>query len=1226
MAGDWIAALAAVGTRHVALVRDACRRHLRVIANFAIGAHRTILHARTVLTNLACATQLASARIDAGVFGVVVGIRHAGLSHARRGHTRVLVACTVILAPLIAALTWHCEAVVQDALASIHAVFRADFASATGHAVTRILAAGLAFAFADRRSDAGLGIRRRSSRCTQNRVVGVEHRLRRAITTVVGDAVIAERHACIARGDRFTTLARRAREFTRQTGRSAETGRTRLHALVIACAKRCRRRWILFVVRAVAIVVVAIARLFLRTLTTNACELTVHARIIALLASTRVHTAQVTNRRGRRRNGVCRAVDTIRCRTGFVDGTIAVVVDTVTDFRLRTLTTGAAIAAHAVALQDARLTRALVTRTRVKRRVIRCGARTTHNDAIVNGAVAVIVEAVAELRLRTRVANAIKNPASAIDHARDALAFITTAYGAFAREHPVVDRAVAVVVEPVASLCRRCRRVRTDVPKRAVARQRATVARRHEHTVVTARCARRRTPLQRSKRAAVARKRPTPVEHGRWRIGKRTVIDTPVAIVVHAVADFAGRLYAALTNHCAADTGRRAECARRLVDAARLTNARHAVVHDTIAIVVFAVANFRGWSDRTHTDDAVGAALRDARNTFARIRSTRLTHARCVVDHAVAVVVDAVAGFRRRTDRTLAGPRTHRANQRARRTRRRERARVVAGSAGRRTPRDDRTRCHAPRATVTRVRPTTRLSCRRCIRERRVIDRAVAVVVDAVALFRLRLGSTLTNQGPTDALQGSRRARRGRRSAGRTYAHHAFVNLTVAIVVDAVTHFRRWPDVTKAQGAAASLRALSTLAWRPVDLTSGGACWHAGRRRNAVIGNAITVVVDHVADFRLRIGHARLQTTTGYTRAHRNGNGGLARLGANAIRRSGQTTRLRGNAVISNAITIVVATVADFGRRRTRGTAHQVFIDEPVAIIVLAVTDLSGRTCERIATLRLVFVNAVLTVVVRVVADVARVVAKPVGRLRLLRRVRARKQRQVAIRRRRRNAVRVLRQTRIPLGRGCPVATLASRRATCGALRQRIPRTTRASRGNVAVVLVPLVRASVAVVVGVVACLGFGRRAQDGRKSVRQLHLVARDVRRRRAAGCGNGVRRRYVCPCKRDDVGLDLPVFPANRDAVLEQVGRNVDGRPATTLVTVRHENNVDAATGTIVGISRRRKRVRESGRAIVCRRPLRPTGSQILRHTTQDAFERRATTGENLAVVIALSVEPLK
>src|SRR5690606_11862936 len=99
------------------------------------------------------------------------------------------------------------------------------------------------------------------------------------------------------------------------------------------------------VVRAVAVVVLAVARLGLRLLPADALEPAVHAAEVAAGAEALVHAARVADLLGRI-VGVRRAVDAVGPGARLVGDAVAVVVDPVADLGLRT---AAALAAGAVA-------------------------------------------------------------------------------------------------------------------------------------------------------------------------------------------------------------------------------------------------------------------------------------------------------------------------------------------------------------------------------------------------------------------------------------------------------------------------------------------------------------------------------------------------------------------------------------------------------------------------------------------------------------------------------------------------------------------------------------------------------------------------------------------------------------------------------------------------------------------------------------------------------------
>jgi hypothetical protein len=266
----------------------------------------------------------------------------------------------------------------------------------------------------------------------------------------------------------------------------------------------------------------------------------------------------------------------------------------------------------------------------------------------------------------------------------------------------------------------------------------------------------------------------------------------------------------------------------------------------------------------------------------------------------------------------------------------------------------------------------------------------------------------LTNQRSTYALQRSWCARRCRGSARRADAANAFIDLTIAIIVDAVANLAGRPNKSDARHASTSLRALTTLARRVVLQTARSACRNTRRRRNVVINDAVAVVVDAVTQFRLRIVDARLEAATHRdATANRNRLRRCTSLCPYAVSRRGQATGLGRYAVVCDPVAIVVATIANFRRRNTRA-ATAVLIDCTVAIVIFAVANFSRWASERRTALGLILVDASRTVVVRVVADIARIETKPVCRLRLLRRRGARKERPIPGRITRGNRRRVL--------------------------------------------------------------------------------------------------------------------------------------------------------------------------------------------------------------------------
>src|SRR5262249_12578293 len=133
--------------------------------------------------------------------------------------------------------------------------------------------------------------------------------------------------------------------------------------------------------------------------------------------------------------------------------------------------------AHSIALEDAGCARRRHAVARELRHVVVGRARAARRDAVVDRAVAVIVEAIAELGRRRDVAHAIEDAVRASEDAHLAKPDVAAARRARLREVPVVDHAVAVVVEAVARL--RAGILRADAgPRAGLAFERSAIARR----------------------------------------------------------------------------------------------------------------------------------------------------------------------------------------------------------------------------------------------------------------------------------------------------------------------------------------------------------------------------------------------------------------------------------------------------------------------------------------------------------------------------------------------------------------------------------------------------------------------------------------------------------------------------------------------------------------------------------------------------------------------------
>jgi hypothetical protein len=120
-----------------------------------------------------------------------------------------------------------------------------------------------------------------------------------------------------------------------------------------------------------------------------------------------------------------------------------------------------------------------------------------------------------------------------------------------------------------------------------------------------------------------------------------------------------------------------------------------------------------------------------------------------------------------------------------------------------------------------------------------------------------------------------------------------------------------------------------------------------------------------------------------------------AGLHSGAVGGRGQSTRYAQPTVISNAVTVVVASVADFAAGHAPGA--DTVVCDAIAVIIQTVTGFSDRAVYRSAAFLLAFINAGHTVVILVVADVTGIVAKPGRRNLRLRRTGAGQQVDIAV-------------------------------------------------------------------------------------------------------------------------------------------------------------------------------------------------------------------------------------
>ena len=420
------------------------------------------------------------------------------------------------------------------------------------HVVARLLAARRSLARALWRVHAAhrIGPHRRA----EHVLVAVLDRLLlaavRAHLAIVGHAVVAL--AATADRDELADLAARAGILARAAGLGALAVGAGRHAVQPSAAERRLVRSGHLVDLAVAVVVLAVAGLGLGADASHADEQAVEAGVNAGLAGPHGDPAGVTDAGGRGRERIGRAVHPVRCRPALVGGAVTVVVDAVADLGLR--------ADAADALPDARhdtlelpLLAGPLGRVgvRVQVRVVGHRTRSPGGDVVIDRAVAVVVQVVADLGDRRNVAHAIEDPVDAGDHPFLALAHVGAADATAARV-ALVDLAVTVVVDPVAHLGTRADGIEAYPAVGTVAGQRALVARRGERPDPVTAPAGRRAPRQVREGAAVAGQVPAP-GRGR-RIGQRLLVDLGVTVVVRPVADLGIGADAALAHQHAVDT------------------------------------------------------------------------------------------------------------------------------------------------------------------------------------------------------------------------------------------------------------------------------------------------------------------------------------------------------------------------------------------------------------------------------------------------------------------------------------------------------------------------------------------------------------------------------------------------------------------------------------------------------------------------------------------------
>ena len=529
------------------------------------------------------------------------------------------------------------------------------------------------------------------------------------------------------------------------------------------------------------------------------------------------------------------------------------------------------------------------------------------------------------------------------------------------------------------------------------------------------------------------------------------LIGHAVAVVVHEVAQLGDGLHPAHAGQGAGLAAQRAGRARALVAAADLTEAHEALIGLTITVVVQAIAALWRGARRalTRTPLAVDAGLR-ARLAGALVLPAGALLARrahvadaALVGQAVAVLVLGVAGLRARLHAAVAHQRAAHAGQRpglagallapagpAEPTEllvREPVAVVVQAVAGLRrrahvalTGRPQAARaglCPCLAAPLV-VAAGARLAVLTDVAHAALVDQPVAVVVQLVALLRGRGDATLTEHLAVQTRQRAGLAGALALAAGLAHAGEGLVHLAVAVVVHAVAELvhRRHPAralelarhtdgktrLTAAFVVAAGLvllgeglvdlavavvvHAVAELVGRPLSALAMGLPVHAGQQTgraraqvvaagladpvHALVGLAVAVVVHAVAD----LGRGPDRALAGPPEAaHAGLDAGLtgALRQATGPRRV-RLTELAGAVLVGLAVAVVVLPVAHLHGRADAASAldravhagqgalgagpgvlsaghehaREALVDLAVAVVVQAVAQLGGRPHE----------------------------------------------------------------------------------------------------------------------------------------------------------------------------------------------------------------------------------------------------------------------------------------
>ena len=625
-------------------------------------------------------------------------------------------------------------------------------------------------------------------------------------------------------------------------------------------------------------------------------------------------------------DALARAADraTVAPEGAIVHGAITVVVEAVADLgassagrhgadRRAGLVRGVADL-HTGALADARATLADV-------------AAVGPEGAVIDGTVAVVVDAIAGLGLRRLVGDTGVGARDAGGEALRADAGSAGVAGDAAARVAIVDGAVAVVVEAIAEL-----------------------GGEREHLADAAREAADRAGLNAGAADAHARGRGHAVVAGAGdRSAGRIFVGAAVAVVVEAIAALEARRPQRLADNAAggADGGSlRADAL--LTGGAERARLGVSVVYRAVAVVIDAVAELG--RERKHLAHAAAevarvaalhAAAADAnagrcRNTVVAGAGDRIAKV-ILVTKAVAIVVEAVADLfvwqqkrqalesRRGADRGALGTDAE-----------------LAGGA--------------ERAAFRVV----------------VVDEAVAVVVEPIAELLIRnhvahAAAILTERAGLNATLAEAHIQRRVAAvvavAGQRVARGIFVLDAVAVVVEAVADLGRGGEEGGALGArvAAGSRA------------SGADAGEAGRAgatacRAAIVRQAVAVVVEQVAELGLRHhisdAGAVLAARAGLKAGVALANVDVAGVTVEADTRDGSASII----LIHRAVAIIVNAVADLDRSGDLGhAADGAGITQGLA----QCTSAGAARCAVATGLRITFVNGAVAVVIQPVAELA---------------------------------------------------------------------------------------------------------------------------------------------------------------------------------------------------------------------------------------------------------------